>query len=332
MLEFVDYQRFYPQPVIGVDEAGRGCLAGPVFAGAVILNFPEKFWDSKSLSPQKREELARNIKTRHLYGVGTASVEEIDTLNIHKASLLAMERAVKNLNVPKGHLLIDGKFTIQGLEEFSQTPLIKGDQRAYPIMAASIIAKTERDKLLKSFQKDYPEYRFEEHKGYATKKHKSAIKQYGPCPLHRKSFSGVREYIKAFRDPLQSIPNGKLESVQRNPSPAPMKQSVTKSPKGRRNEYLVSQYLKNRGWSIVCQNRRFFGVEVDILAKRKGIYSLIEVKSLRNEAHLEKILSDRQKNRLKAVAQALSSQMPGGLNFLLALVNPKEDIRFVEVE
>ena len=199
MFEFVDYQQFSPKPVIGVDEAGRGCLAGPVFAGAVILNFPEKFWDSKSLSPQRREELAQIIKSRHHYGVGTASVEEIDTLNIHRASLLAMKRAVENLNVKEGHLLIDGKFTIQELAGFSQTPLIKGDQRADPIMAASIIAKTERDKLLRSFQKDYPKYLFEEHKGYATKKHKAAIQKYGPCPIHRKSFSGVREYITANR-------------------------------------------------------------------------------------------------------------------------------------
>lgn len=199
MFEPVDYQQFNPKPVIGVDEAGRGCLAGPVFAGAVILNFPEKFWDSKSLSPQRREELAQTIKNNHCYGVGTASVEEIDTLNIHKASLLAMKRAVKNLNVKGGHLLIDGKFAIQELTEFSQTPLIKGDQRADPIMAASIIAKTERDKLLRTFQKDYPKYMFEDHKGYATKKHKAAIRQYGPCPLHRKSFSGVREYLTAYR-------------------------------------------------------------------------------------------------------------------------------------
>ena len=250
MFESVDYQQFNPKPVIGVDEAGRGCLAGPVFAGAVILNFPEKFWDSKSLSPQRREELAQMIKTNHRYGVGTASVEEIDTLNIHRASLLAMKRAVENLyqsglkievglfclppedrtpakslpprrrgagiqkkpqnsnrigiNVKEGHLLIDGKFTIPGLTHFSQTPLIKGDQRTDPIMAASIIAKTERDKLLRSFQKDYPKYLFEEHKGYATKKHKAAIQQYGPCPLHRKSFSGVREYITV--DPIYTDP------------------------------------------------------------------------------------------------------------------------------
>ena len=102
--------------------------------------------------------------------------------------------------------------------------------------------------------------------------------------------------------------------------------------RGRYNEYLVCQYLKSKGWSIVCQNQRFFGVEVDILAKRNEIYNLVEVKSLKNETHLEKILSDRQKNRLKTVAEALSLQIQGGLNLFLALVNNRGMIRFVKIE
>lgn len=110
------------------------------------------------------------------------------------------------------------------------------------------------------------------------------------------------------------------------------KKSGSPYPKGRHNEYLVCQYLKSKGWSIVCQNQRFFGVEVDIIAKRNEIYNLVEVKSLNNEAHLEKILSDWQKDRLKKVADALSSQTRGGLNLLLALVNQKGAIRFVEIE
>ena len=191
-LGFVDYKRFSPKPVIGVDEAGRGALAGPVFAGAVILNFPERFWDSKALSPERREGLAKAVKARHCYGVGIATTEEIDTLNIHKASLLAMKRAVENLKVSKGHLLVDGKFSIPELSGFSQTPLVKGDQRAWPVMAASLIAKTERDKLLRSFQKDFPEYRFEKHKGYPTREHREALKKHGPCSLHRRNFSGVK--------------------------------------------------------------------------------------------------------------------------------------------
>lgn len=192
----IDYQTLPYQPIIGVDEVGRGCLAGPVFAGAVILNFPGSFQDSKSISKKKRETLAKNIKKNHIFGIGFATVKEIEDLNIHQASFLAMKRAVQNLNITKGHLLIDGKFCIKDIKGFAQTALIKGDQRADPIMAASIIAKVERDELLCSYQEKYPEYKFEKHKGYATKEHKKALKNFGVSPLHRKTFSGVKELLK----------------------------------------------------------------------------------------------------------------------------------------
>lgn len=191
----LDERSFSPQPVVGLDEAGRGCLAGPVFAGAVILNFAQKFQDSKSLSPLQREKLSLEIKKNHQFAVGSADLKEIEELNIHQASLLAMERAVYQLRLSKGHLLIDGKFPVKNLSGFSQTPIIKGDQRVYSISAAGILAKTERDRLLCEYAKKYPQYGFERHKGYATKEHKSAIKKYGPCPIHRISFSGVKEYI-----------------------------------------------------------------------------------------------------------------------------------------
>ena len=201
-LKPVDYLSLSPQPVAGVDEAGRGCLAGPVFAGAVILNFPQMFQDSKLLQPKQREEFAAEIKKNHIFGLGAAAVGEIERINIHRASLLAMKRAVeeamkkaaKILGARTARLLIDGRFAIGELPQFPQTPLIKGDQRAAPIMAASIMAKTERDKLLSFYGKKYPEYGFEKHKGYATKQHKEAIQRHGPCPIHRKYFSGVREY------------------------------------------------------------------------------------------------------------------------------------------
>ncbi len=191
----MDYLSFSPQPVVGVDEAGRGCLAGPVFAGAVILKFPQKFKDSKLLSPKKRQRLAQTIKKNHLFAIGTASLEEIEKLNIHWASLLAMKRAVDKLGLSGGHLLIDGKASIKQLSHFSQTAIVQGDRRASPISAAGILAKTERDKLMLKYGKLYPLYGFEKHKGYATKSHKAAIIKYGPCPIHRRGFSGVREYI-----------------------------------------------------------------------------------------------------------------------------------------
>ena len=176
-LSSVDYLSFSPKPVVGLDEAGRGCLAGPVFAGAVILNFPQKFRDSKTLNPQQRQVLTNEIKKNHLFAIGTASIKEIEELNIHWASLLAMKRAVDQLCLSKGHLLIDGKFPIKQLPYLSQTTIIKGDKRVSPISAAGILAKTERDKLLSKYSCQYPEYGFEKHKGYATKSHKEAIKK-----------------------------------------------------------------------------------------------------------------------------------------------------------
>ena len=154
----VDYLSFQPHPIVGLDEAGRGCLAGPVFAGAVILNFPQHFTDSKLLSEKQREELALQIKANHKFAIGTASLNEIETLNIQQASLLAMKRAVRQLKLSKGHLLIDGLFSIKELPNLSQTSLIKGDRRASPISAAGILAKTERDKLIIKLSRLYPEY------------------------------------------------------------------------------------------------------------------------------------------------------------------------------
>lgn len=165
-------------PVVGVDEAGRGCLAGPVYAAAVILkdtSFIGDYTDSKLLSPEKREFLAEDIIHRQHVGVGFATHIEIETLNILWASLLAMKRAVMNLNLTSGHLLIDGKFCIPDLKGFSQTTLIKGELRATPIAAASIVAKVARDHKMTQLAKEYPHYGFEMHKGYGTKQHIRAI-------------------------------------------------------------------------------------------------------------------------------------------------------------
>ena len=178
--------------IIGVDEAGRGSLAGPVVAAAVILNFKDEFKDSKVLSEKRRLELREKIINHHRYGIGIASVKEIEKLNIHHASLIAMKRAVINLKVTKGHIIVDGQFTLGELEGFSQESLIKGDQKSPPCMAASIMAKTTRDAMLKDYDKTYPSYSFKDHKGYGTKKHLEAIKKYGICPIHRKTFSGVK--------------------------------------------------------------------------------------------------------------------------------------------
>jgi len=186
--------------VAGIDEAGRGPLAGPVVSAAVIL--PEDFscfgiTDSKKLSAKKRNEFFPLIKSQAVcVATGIASHQEIDQINILRASLLSMKRAVENLsqspyfNLPD-FLLIDGKFTID--MDIDQLAIVKGDSKSISIAAASIIAKVTRDAIMKELHKKYPLYNFIQHKGYPTKAHKEAILKHGPCPVHRQTFKGVKE-------------------------------------------------------------------------------------------------------------------------------------------
>lgn len=194
-----DWESLNPKPVIGVDEAGRGCLAGRVYAGAVILKSQDgisEYTDSKLLSESRREKLFEHILKHHQVGIGFASVDEIDSINILKAALLAMKRAVENLGTGLGgHVLIDGNQKIPNLIGFTQTTLVKGDLRAAPVAAASIIAKVSRDRYMSTLAAQYPQYDFEKHKGYSTAAHKQKIVEYGPCREHRKTFSGVKEFI-----------------------------------------------------------------------------------------------------------------------------------------
>lgn len=199
-LKRVEWETFGPGPIVGVDEVGRGCLAGPVVAGAVILNLElltgkrrkQMFFDSKTLPEDRREELFSIIQSQHQWAVGFASVLEIERLNIFHASLLAMRRAVNALRVKtEGHVLVDGKFTIPYLRGMVQTALIQGDSRAEPVSAASIVAKVTRDRWMKELAGKFPGYGFEVHKGYGTPAHRAAISKLGPCRYHRKTFSGV---------------------------------------------------------------------------------------------------------------------------------------------
>ncbi len=192
----VDWMQYLPSPVIGVDEVGRGCLAGPVVAAAVVLSGYIKrktFFDSKTLTETRRQELSLLVQFEHAWCLGFASVEEIDRLNIFHASLLAMRRAVNGLKLAGGHILVDGKFVIPKLPGFQQTALVKGDSRAQPISAASIVAKVARDRWMKGLAERIPGYGFEIHKGYGTARHRSALAKLGPCEFHRRSFAGIGE-------------------------------------------------------------------------------------------------------------------------------------------
>jgi ribonuclease HII len=176
--------------IAGVDEVGRGCLAGPVIAAAVILrnNIPG-LKDSKKLSKKKREELSLIIMKNSYFSFGSSSPKEIDEINILQASLLAMKRAILKLSVEPGKILIDGIHK-PDLNADTQT-IISGDSYIDEISAASIIAKVYRDNLMMQFDKKYPNFYFSSHMGYGTKMHKAAIKKYGITPIHRKTFKGV---------------------------------------------------------------------------------------------------------------------------------------------
>ena len=176
--------------IAGVDEVGRGCLAGPVIAAAVILrNNISGLKDSKKLSKKKREELSLIIMKNSYFSFGSSSPKEIDEINILQASLLAMKRAILNLSVEPGKILIDGIHK-PDLNTDTQT-IISGDSYIDEISAASIIAKVYRDNLMMQFDKEYPNFYFSSHMGYGTKMHKDAIKKYGITPIHRKTFKGV---------------------------------------------------------------------------------------------------------------------------------------------
>ena len=184
-------------PVCGVDEAGRGPWAGPVSAGAVILNpddLPAGIDDSKALTHARREALEIEIKARALaWGVGFASVEEIDRLNILHATGLAMGRAIEALSVQPVAALVDGNYRFN-LPCAVQT-VVKGDNLSLSIAAASILAKTARDRLMVALDADYPGYGFAGHKGYNAPIHSAALTALGPCPAHRRSWAPIRALL-----------------------------------------------------------------------------------------------------------------------------------------
>jgi ribonuclease HII len=188
--------------ITGLDEAGRGPLAGPVTACAVLL--PKKFKipdnlkkikDSKKLTPEKREEFCMILKSNKQIKWGTANVSEkmIDKINIFEASKLAMLKAVDNLekkiNGKIDFLILDGNFKINS--KLPQKPIIKADDKIFSVMAASVIAKVTRDKLMAKLDRKYPKYKFAVHKGYPTELHQKLLKKYGACKIHRKTFGPV---------------------------------------------------------------------------------------------------------------------------------------------
>jgi ribonuclease HII len=184
--------------IAGIDEAGRGPLAGPVVAAAVILGGGriEGLRDSKKVPEAERETLFSCIMSTCRVGIGIVAADEIDRINILNATKKAMFDAVTDLGTIPQLLLVDA-LTIPGIPA-QQKPFIKGDDKSACIAAASIIAKVTRDGIMKAYHSEYPEYGFDRHKGYGTKAHLAALGKYGPCPIHRRSFDPVRSMALPF--------------------------------------------------------------------------------------------------------------------------------------
>ncbi len=196
--------------VAGIDEAGRGPLAGPVVAAAVIL--PENFDlpglnDSKQLSEKKRNQLYPLIHAQALaVGIGVSRADEIDRINILQATLKSMSRAIERLSLLPDFLLVDGITPIP--IEIEQKTIKKGDSRSLSIAAASVIAKVVRDRIMVAYDRHFPGYGFAGHKGYGTQQHRDAVASYGPCICHRRTFAGVKEHCDTARPGDEAGPGG----------------------------------------------------------------------------------------------------------------------------
>lgn len=181
--------------ICGIDEAGRGPLAGPVVAGAAILPVDCEILflnDSKKLSEKKRDLLFDEIKEKAVaYGIGIVSPQVIDEINILQATYEAMRQAISQLNVIP-EILLNDAVTIPGVD-IMQVPIVKGDAKSVSIAAASILAKVTRDRMMLEYDQIYPEYGFAKHKGYGTAAHIAALKEYGPCPIHRRTF--IKKFV-----------------------------------------------------------------------------------------------------------------------------------------
>ncbi len=186
--------------IAGVDEAGRGPLAGPVVASAVILkstSFKCEINDSKKLTHKKREKAYDEILGKAVVGVGIVDERTIDDINIYKATVKAMQIAISNLKIPPDYVIVDGKIKLPA--KCPVKAIVKGDSRSLSIAAASIIAKVTRDRIMHEYHSRYPQYDFKQHKGYPTLAHKKALKAHGPSPIHRRSYQPVKDVILTLK-------------------------------------------------------------------------------------------------------------------------------------
>ena len=243
--------------IAGVDEAGRGPLAGPVVAAAVVLPADPDLPgldDSKRLTPARREALFDRIRSQaEAWGVGVSDSAEIDRMNILRATLKAMRGAISALSTPPGRVLVDGnQLPGSGLPEMA---FVDGDARCLSIAAASVIAKVTRDRMMAEYDRRYPGYGFAAHKGYGCAQHLHALRELGPCPIHRRSFAPVAE------------------------GAGPDFGGDARKQVGRRGEEVAAALLVEKGYTILDRNFRVRGGEIDIVAAKGDAIVFVEVKT-----------------------------------------------------
>ncbi len=275
--------------IAGIDEAGRGPLAGPVVAAAVVFGNDkviEGIGDSKKLSPKKRELLYDEIMERaQAVGIGQVEPLEIDRINILNATYKAMRKAVGRLKLKVEHLLVDGRPIPDKI--YPQTAIVGGDRLCYSIAAASIVAKVYRDRLMVEYDSVFPGYGFAKHKGYGTKMHREAIIKLKPCPIHRKTFARVKEHL------------------------LDVKQTTNMRDLGRYGENAAAFYLYKSGYRIIERNFRLgaYG-ELDIIARKDEQLCFVEVKTQRHSVFgpPESWVDERKMEQIGMIAEGYLSQ------------------------
>jgi len=268
--------------IIGIDEVGRGCLAGPVVAAGVV--FSPEFWksedkelalinDSKKLSPKRREELSEYIhKNAEAVEICYVSETEIDQINILQATWKAAREVLQRINKkvnPIELVLVDGSHFIPAVK-LKQKPIIGGDSISKSIAAASIVAKVHRDRFMAEMSKKYSAYSFEQNKGYGTKVHREAIMRVGSCKIHRKTF-------------LRNIEAPHMETIQL----------------GQDGETLVCEYLTRHGFKILEKNWKVKGGEIDIIAEKKGLLHFVEVRTRSRTTDVEMMFSPKKQKQFQ---------------------------------
>lgn len=300
--------------ILGIDEVGRGPLAGPLVVGAVILPEEEREWykelkDSKKLSAKKREKLSDMIMAEAAVGLGWVSNIELDEVGISGALRLATRRAVKavqKLHAPFSQIVIDGKVNFlknTPLEEYVSV-MIKADDLIREVSAASIVAKVARDKYMCELAGKYPEYGFEKHMGYGTVFHRRAIEEFGICPEHRLSFEPCKSLVGFMRE----------ETIKKN---------TTKI--GVRGEEAVCEYLVQQGHEIIIRNYKTYFYEIDIVSVKDKMIYFTEVKYRKNAdfgGGLMAINTKKQKQMRYAAESFLKTKLEfKNLNPILAVAD-----------